>query len=171
MNWIDTLTKLAPTVASALGGPLAGAAVTAIGDILGLSDATEDKVAKVITDGQLTPDALAKIRELELQYQNDEKERGFKYAELAFQDRDSARKSNVAGGIQGKLFILSLLLLCVTLGSEGYVLFRGYPTGIPDIVIGRILGLMDSVAMMVLAYYYGTSAGSAQKTELMAAQK
>jgi hypothetical protein len=27
---------------------------------------------------------------------------------------------------------------------------------------------MDAVAMMVLSYYYGTSAGSAQKTDLLA---
>ena len=41
MNWVDTLKTLAPTVAVALGGPLAGAAVTAIGSIFGMSDPTE----------------------------------------------------------------------------------------------------------------------------------
>jgi hypothetical protein len=47
-------------------------------------------------------------------------------------------------------------------------LFIGLPDGTPDIVAGRVLGLMDSVALMVLAYWYGTSSGSAQKTELLA---
>jgi hypothetical protein len=36
MNFTDIVKTLAPTVASALGGPLAGAAVTALGGILGL---------------------------------------------------------------------------------------------------------------------------------------
>lgn len=167
MDWIDTLKTLAPTVATALGGPLAGAAVSAIGAALGVPPGS---IAKAFQDGQLTPDSVAKLRELELQYQNDEKERGFKYAELAYKDRDSARTTNTTGGIQNRLFFLSLLLLLMTLGAEGAVLFIGYPPGVPDVVIGRILGLADSVAIMVLSYYYGTSSGSAQKTEMLVGQ-
>lgn len=165
MDWIDTLKTLAPTVATALGGPLAGAAVTAIGAALGVPPGN---ISKAFQDGQLTPESVAKLRELELQYQNDEKERGFKYAELAYKDRDSARTANTNGGIQNRLFFLSLMLLLMTLGAEGAVLFLGYPPGVPDVVIGRILGLADSVALMVLSYYYGTSSGSAQKTEMLA---
>ena len=108
------------------------------------------------------------LKQLELEYQNTEKERGFKYAELSFQDRDSARKANVAGGTQRPLFWLSLLLLCVTIGSEAIVLFHGYPPATSDLVVGRVLGLMDAVAMLVLSYWYGTTNGSAQKSELLA---
>ncbi|WP_027477908.1 hypothetical protein [Curvibacter gracilis] len=165
MDWIDTLKTLAPTVATALGGPLAGAAVSAIGAALGVPPGS---IAKAFQDGQLTPESVAKLRELEMQFQNDEKERGFKYAELEYKDRDSARTANTTGGIQNRLFVLSLMLLLMTLGAEGAVLFLGYPPGVPDVVIGRILGLADSVALMVLSYYYGTSSGSAQKTELLA---
>lgn len=165
MDWIDTLKTLAPTVATALGGPLAGAAVSAIGAALGVPPGS---IAKAFQDSQLTPESVAKLRELELQFQNDEKERGFRYEELVYKDKDSARVNNTAGGIQGRLFYLSLLLLIMTLGAEGAVLFVGYPPGIPEVVVGRILGLADSIALMVLSYYYGTSSGSAQKTELLA---
>ena len=168
MDWMQTVKSLAPTVAAALGGPLAGVAVEALGSIFGVSAPTHDKIADVINNSQLTPDHIAEIKKLEMQYKNDEQERGFRYAELAFKDRDSARQANVAGGIQGRLFFLSLVLLVLTLGTEVWVLFKGYPTTIPDIIVGRVLGLMDAVAMMVLAYYYGTSSGSAQKTEIMA---
>lgn len=167
-NWTDTLKTLAPTVATALLGPLGGAAVSAIGGILGVSQPTQKTIADIITSGQLTSDQVAALKTLELQYQNDEKERGFKYAELAFQDRDSARKANVAGGVQSYLFLLSLLLLLLTLGTECVVLFHGAPKDVPDIIIGRVLGLMDSVAMLVLSYWFGTSQGSAEKTQLMA---
>ena len=168
MDWMSTIKSLAPTVATALGGPLAGVAVQALGSVFGVSDATQDKIAAVIENSQMTPDHIAEIKRIELQYQDNEKERGFKYAELAFKDRDSARQANVAGGIQGRLFGMSVLLLLITLGTEMWVLFQGYPPTIPQIVVGRVLGLMDAVAMMVLAYYYGTSSGSALKTELMA---
>lgn len=167
-DWTDTLKTLAPTVAAALGGPLAGAAVSAIGSILGMDKPTQDTIAKAITNGQLSADQIGELKKLEMQYQNDEAERGFKYAELAFKDRDSARLNNVAGGVQAYLFWLSLLLLVITIGSEVYVLFHGAPKDVPDIIIGRILGLLDSVAMLVLTYWYGTTNSSAQKTELLA---
>ena len=166
-NWKDTLASIAPTVATALGGPLAGAAVGAIAKVLGLDTATTETVSALITSGKLTPDQLTELKKLELQYQNDEAERGFKY-DLAFKDRDSARKANVEGGAQKMLFWLSLVLLSLSLGTEIIVLFNGYPTTIPEIIVGRVLGLMDAVAMMVLAYWYGTTNGSSVKTELLA---
>lgn len=168
MDWMETLKRLAPTVASAFLGPLGGVAVAAIGSVLGVSDATQDKIAEVIKNGQLTPEQITEIKRLELQYQENEKERQFKYADLEFRDRDSARQANVQGGTQKHLFWLSLVLLLLTLGSEIWVLFKGVPAGTPEIIIGRVLGLLDSVALMVLAYWYGSSSGSFNKTNLLA---
>lgn len=171
MDWLSTLKQLAPTVASAFLGPLGGVAVAAIGNVLGVSEATQDKIAQVIQSGQLTPEQVTEIKRLELQYQDSEKERGFRYADLEFRDRDSARKANVDGGTQKMLFWLSLVLLALTLGSEIAVLFNGVPVTVQDIVVGRVLGLLDSVALMVLAYWYGSSSGSHAKTELLAGTK
>lgn len=168
MDWIGTIKAVAPTVANALGGPLAGAAVAALGDILGASDSTQDTIKQIVTNGQMTAEQIGKIRELELKYQADEKERGFRYAELAFKDRDSARQANVSGGTLKMLFWLSLLLLAVTLGSEVVVLFYGYPKTLPEIIVGRVLGLLDSVALLVLSFWYGTTSSSQQKNELLA---
>jgi len=168
MDWTTVLKSIAPTVATALLGPLGGVAVSALGNVLGVSEATQDKIADVIKSAGMTPEQITALKQLELEYQNTEKERGFKYAELSFQDRDSARKANVAGGTPRPLFWLSLLLLCVTIGSEAIVLFHGYPPETSDLVVGRVLGLMDAVAMLVLSYWYGTTNGSAQKSELLA---
>ncbi|WP_309679463.1 hypothetical protein [Polaromonas sp.] len=168
MDWLSTLKSLAPTVASALLGPLGGVAVSAIGGLLGVSDATQTKIADAIAAGQMTPEQISQLKALELQYQANEKERGFKYAELAFKDRDSARQANVQGGTQQHLFWLSLALLAATLGCEILVLFKGYPASTSEIIVGRVLGLMDSVALMVLAYWYGSSSGSSHKSELLA---
>lgn len=163
----DFLKSIAPTIASALLGPMGGVAVAAIGKIVGVGGGSVDAVCKAFQDGKLTPEQLSAIKQLELQYQNEEKERGFKYTELEFKDRDSARINNVAGGVQMHLFWLSLILLIVTLGTEIFVLFNGYPEALPEIIVGRVLGLMDAVSMMVLAYWYGTTNGSAQKTQLL----
>jgi len=167
MDWFSTFKSLAPTVASAFLGPLGGVAIAAVGNLLGISEVTQDKIADVIKTGQLTPEQISDLKKLELQYQENEKERGFKYAELAFKDRDSARQANVSGGTQKYLFWLSLILLTGTLGTEGVVLFHGYPPTVSDMVVGRVLGLMDAVALMVLTYWYGTSDSSNRKTELL----
>lgn len=87
---------------------------------------------------------------------------------MAEPDIADARKTNATIGMNRDIFWLSVILLCVCLGSEIAVLFIGYPAALPDLVVGRVLGLLDAVAMMVLAYWYGTTAHSAKKTELLA---
>jgi hypothetical protein len=162
------LSGLAPTLASALGGPLFGVAVAGLTKILGIDGGTVADVTKAISDGRVTPEQVAEIRKLEMQFQSDEKERGFRYAELEFKDRDSARNANVHGGIQAHMFWLSVTLLVLTLGTEIYILFNGYPNTLPDIIVGRILGLLDGVALLVLGYHYGTTSNSMQKSAMLA---
>lgn len=87
---------------------------------------------------------------------------------MAEPETTDARKSNAAVGRNRDIFQLSVLLLTVTLGSEIAVLFVGYPPALPDLVVGRVLGLLDAVTMMVLSYWLGTTASSAKKTDLLA---
>lgn len=168
MNWLDTLKSLAPTVATALGGPLAGAAVSALGSVLGIPDATQASIANMFKDGQLTAEHLAEIRRLELQFQNDEKERGFKYAELEFKDRDSARNMAVQTHSLTPS-ILTWIIVTLTLASEAALLFNQVPPGADPIIIGRVLGTMDSALVMVLSFWFGSNSSSQQKTALLAA--
>lgn len=148
---------------SAFLGPMSGAAISAVGSVLEVNDATQDKIAKAIVSGQLTSEQLGRLQALELAYQNEEKERGFRYAELEFNNVDSARVNNVTGGVQQQLFWLSIILLTFTLGCQGAVLFAGLPSDIPELIVGRVLGLMDAVALLVLGYWFGSSSSSRSK--------
>lgn len=165
MNWLDTLKTLAPTVASALGGPLAGAAVTAIGGMLGISEPTQEKIAKAITGGQLTGDQIAQIKQLEMQYQNEEAERGFKYSELEFKDRDSARARDIAtkDNVNRNLAyaVVSSFIAVVVATLMGYA-------KIESVLAGTLVGYLSAKCEQVLAYYFGSTSGSARKTELLA---
>ena len=165
MDWLSTIKTVAPTVAAALGGPLAGESVAALIGIVGGSG--QEDVRKAIESGRLTAEQISQLRQLELQFQENERERGFKYAELAFKDRDSARQANATGGTQKALFGLSVVLLVLCLGTEVTVLVIGLPQGTSELVVGRVLGLLDAIAMTVLAYWYGTSSSSAVKTEML----
>ena len=61
---IGLLKSVAPALATAVAGPLGGAAVTAIASKLGVSDSVEE-VAKAISGD---PAAAQKLQELELEY-------------------------------------------------------------------------------------------------------
>lgn len=64
-----------------------------------------------------------------------------------------------------------MVLLVLCLDTEIPVLELGPPQGINELVADRVLGLLDEIAMTVLAYWYGTSSSSAVKTDLLVAQR
>lgn len=172
MSLSDILGKAAPWLAAAAAGPpgLVAMAIKTAATALGSSAETAEGVAEAIAGA--TPEQLRALKLAELEFKVKMQTLGYEQVKdlerIAAEDRASARKASVDGGTARPLFWLSLVLLTLTLGSEVAVLFIGYPANIPDIVVGRVLGLMDSVALMVLAFHYGSSAGSAAKTEMLA---
>ena len=174
MDWIATLKALAPTVASALVGPLGGLAVTAIGNAMGVDAPTQTKIADAFTAGQLKPEDIAKIKQLELEFKTHESDMGFKYADLEYQtealavkDRDSARGMATATH-SASPSILTWIVVGLTLAAEGMLLFNQVPPGADPIIIGRVLGTMDSELIMVLSFWFGSNSNSQRKTELLA---
>ena len=164
-GFTDVLKSLAPTVASVLGGPLAGMAVSALGSILGVSEPTQAKIADAISNGQMTPEQITQIKALEMQYQNDEKERAFRYAELEFKDVDSARQreSQVKDSVN---MVLAYTIVGSFIAMVGATLL-GYAK-VESVLAGTLVGYLSAKAEQVLAYYFGSSKSSDRKTELMA---
>jgi hypothetical protein len=165
MDWKDVVSKLAPTVATALAGPLGGAAVAALGSIFGLSDATQEQVKQVISSGQMTPEQVSEIRKLEMQYQQDEKERGFRYAELVVTDRQGAREREMAVK-DSTPRNLAYLIVAAFIGMCFAVLYD--TARVDSVLAGTIIGYLSAKAEQVASYYFGSSAGSQQKTDLLA---
>lgn len=162
---MDFLKTLAPTVASALLGPLGGVAVAAIGQIIGISEPTQDKITKAIQLGQLTPEQIGEIKKLELQYQENEKERGFRYEELAFKDRDSARAMQT----NTKSHVPAVLTYLLTVGFFGvlYMMFKN-PEMKESAPLMIMLGSLGTAWTGACAFWFGTTHGSSLKNELLA---
>jgi len=163
-----TIKQIAPTVATALLGPMGGAAVAAIGAALNIDDATPDKLQSAIAAGQVTPEQLGQLKALEMQYQADEAERGFKYAELVFKDTADARAREVATKDN-----TNRILAYIVLGSfvaMVAVTLLGLAK-VESVLAGTLVGYLSAKAEQVLSYYFGSSSGSRLKTELMASQK
>lgn len=83
---MEVLKTLAPTVAAALGGPLAGLAVEALSKVFGWTGATKEKVESILS-GPLSTEDRARILEAEVNLKIKEQELNFKFQELAVLDR------------------------------------------------------------------------------------
>jgi ABC-type Fe3+-siderophore transport system permease subunit len=165
MDFTQVIKTIAPTVAAALGGPLAGVAVSALGSIFGIEEPTQDKIAAAISNAQMTPAQVAQIKALELQYQNEERERQFKYVELQFKDVDSARAREAQ--VQDRTNRnLAYTIVGAFIALVGATLMG--VTRVDSVLAGTLVGYLSAKCEQVLAYYFGSTRGSERKSELLA---
>lgn len=154
---IGKVAPFAPTIATALGGPGAGAAVSALSAIvLGRSDGTADEVAQALQTAP--PEVFAKIRAADQQFELDRQR-------IAADDRKSARQREVDAHDSWTPRILAGLVVVGAFVGEGYAMTHVIPPG-SEMLVGRVLGTLDGALMLVLAYYFGSSAGSAAKNAI-----
>jgi hypothetical protein len=153
---MDWLIKLVPTIATCLGGPLAGLAVTAVSKALGID---EDKVQETIDKGKLNADQIAALQQAEIELKAKALELNLNFEELAVRDRSSARDLQA----QTKSIIPPLLAILVTTGFFGILaaLMMGYATKSDELMI--MLGSLSSAWIGVISFYFGSSAGSQDK--------
>ena len=109
MDWLKTI---APTIATAIGGPLGGLAYEAISKVLGIS---QDDAKKMLDDGKLTADQIASVQQAEIALKAKAQELGLDFEQLAVQDRKSAREMQT----NTHSFIPPALAIMVTLGFFG----------------------------------------------------
>ena len=164
------LGSVAPTIASALGGPLAGVAVGSLSKAV-LGDAAAGQAAPdKIEDAVLTasnPDVLAKLKQAEDEFQLAMQQHGVDLEKLAQADRDSARQRQMVLKDRTPT-VLGYVVVGLTASLEAFVLLHGVPSSIDPVIVGRILGTLDAALTLVLSYYFGSSAGSDRKTEILA---
>lgn len=162
----DFLSSVAPTVLSAFLGPFSGIAVAGLSKILGIDGGTVSDVTKAISDGRVTPEQIAEIRKLELQYQADEKERGFRFAELEFKDKDSARQMQIQTHSSTPT-VLTYMVTVGFFGILGWMLYDPHVIDSPPLMI--MLGSLGTAWTGCISYWFGTTQGSIAKTNLLAA--
>jgi hypothetical protein len=165
-TWKDIIGAVAPTLATALGGPLAGVAVSALSDkLLGKGDGTADEVGAAIVAGG--PDALAKIKAADQAFAVQMRQLDVDVDRLHQADRASARDRESRAGDSWTPRLLALLVTAGFFGVLGWLLTAGKPeTGGDALLV--MLGGLGGAWTAIIAYYFGSSAGSQAKTELMA---
>jgi hypothetical protein len=158
MEWLK---QIAPTVATALGGPLAGMAVSAISKAIGVEP---EKVGDLISNNKLTAEQIAQVKLAEIELQKQAQELGLNFEKLAVDDRKSARDMQMAT----RSWVPPLLAAAVTVGFFGILvmmLLGKVDSNNPPILM--MLGSLGTAWTGIIAYYFGSSAGSQAKTDLL----
>lgn len=157
MEWLK---QIAPTIATALGGPLAGLAVDAVSKAIGI-DAKD--VNKTIADGKLNAEQIAKIKEAEIAMAERAQELGLDFAKLAVDDRKSARDMQTAT----QSWIPGTMAIVVTIGFFGILIGLMTDHFKTSDALMLMLGSLGTAWTGIIAFYFGSSAGSQKKDQLL----
>ena len=157
MEW---LSQIAPSIATALGGPLAGLAVTAISKALGID---EKDVQSTIESGKLSAEQLTSLKLAEIELQKQAQALGLNFEKLATEDRNSARNMQAST----KSIVPPVLAFAVTVGFFGilFALMMGYASKSDELMI--MLGSLGTAWTGIIGFYFGSSAGSEAKDKLL----
>jgi hypothetical protein len=160
MNELFNILKgIAPTLATAVAGPLGGAAVTALASKFGVSDSI-DAVAKAIAGD---PKAVEKLQELELEM-----------AKLDMANTADARKMNseiqsstTASWLAKNIaYVIDVAIIAGALTMTFVVFIVGVPEQNKSMAF-TALGSLWTLTGTVVNFHRGSSAGSKAKTEEM----
>ena len=159
---MDWLKSIAPTIATALGGPLAGMAVEAISKAIGVDPS---RVQETINSGKMTADQIASLQTAEIALKARAQEMGLDFEKLAVADRSSARQMQMTTGS----FVPPLLSVMIVIAwstIQWFLLTHVIESSMRELV-ARVLGTLDGALMLVLSFYFGSSAGSSAKDQLL----
>lgn len=164
MDWKKTLATVAPAIATALGGPLAGVAVSMAGKALGLGDgATESDVEAAVLSGN--PDVLVRLREVNTQFERDMKALDIDLERIHAGDRLSARDLAKTKGtfVQTALTVLFCSVFAVLMGQifTGQEVVHSSMRDIANFLLGTLTGIL----MQQMNFWFGSSSGSKEKTQ------
>lgn len=166
MEFLLSLVRtVAPTLASAVGGPLAGMATRVISDaLLGKPDGTEAELIEAAKAA--TPDQLVALKNAEADFILRMRELDIDLERLSNEDRANARDREVKVGDKTP----KILAAVITVGYFG-VLFWMLKNGLPgnggSEAMLVMLGTLGTAWGGIVAYYFGSSAGSRDKNRMI----
>jgi hypothetical protein len=157
MDWLKTI---APTIATALGGPLAGLAIEAVSKAVGIDP---KDVQSTISEGKLSSDQIMLLKQAEVDMAARAQEMGLDFAKLNVEDRKSAREMQA----ETRSYIPAILAVTVTIGFFGILIGMMTETFKTSDALMLMLGSLGTAWTGIIAFYFGSSAGSQAKDDLL----
>lgn len=161
-KWFKAIMKIAPGIATAIGGPFGGLAATVLKEVTGMDEAG---IEKAIAEGD--PNVFLQLKQAEQAFELKLKELDIRVEELQYADVADARARQIAmkdhtpailtGVALTFFFALSYSVLTsleIVQQNEAFVMF--------------LFGAASGWVTQGMSYFLGSSKGSQRKTDMLA---
>ena len=146
--------SVAPTIATALGGPVAGMAVKALsGALFGHENGSEDDIQAALANP--TADQLSALKKIDADFKTQMKSLDIDLERIAADDRNSARQMAIATH-DWTPRVLAVVVICAWVFIQWHLLNSTIPSEMRELV-ARVLGTLDAALTLVLSYYFGAA--------------
>jgi hypothetical protein len=151
------LKSAAPALATAVLGPAGGAAVSAIASKLGIGDSPEEVVSHL----QSNPDALIKLKEIELEYAKLDMANTADARKMNSEIQNSANASWLAKNIA---YAIDIAIVTSTIGLTGLLMTSSVPQENKELAL-MAFGSLVTLCGTVVNFHRGSSQGSKDKSQ------
>jgi len=159
---LNLVRTVAPSLATAVGGPLAGMATRVISEaLLGKPDGTEAELAEAAKAA--TPEQLLALKKAEQDFAVRMRELDVDLERISQADRNSARDRETKTGDITPRF-LAAAITAGFFSVLGYMIAYGLPPQGGEAML-VMLGTLGTAWGAIISYYFGSSAGSREKTQ------
>lgn len=163
-DWKETVRSIAPTIGTAMGGPLGGMAAKALSDaVLGNEEVGEQELADAIAGAG--PETIAAIKQAEMRFKKALDDNQVKLEAIAADDRASARQREIETDDRTQAYIAAAFV-----GGYFIVLFAIFFVDVPTSaqpLVQVLLGALTTILTAIANYYFGSSSGSSRKNKML----
>ena len=176
-DWKSLVRTVAPGLATALGGPLAGMATQAVSNaILGKPDGTEEELSKALQGA--TPETLAAIKKADQEFSIKMKELDVDVIKISAGDVANARERDMAfltaGRVNKRQDILAYLAVAVLAFEIALAIWMVVYTNLSDLKMQGIFALLNmaignqfKTVNDVYGFEFGSSQGSVASNKVL----
>ena len=141
---------VAPTIGTALGGPLAGQAMSMVSQALGCKNNQKD-IEQAVQNA--TPEQLAELKKLDNEFEVKMKELDVDLYKLETADIQNARSTF---STDWTTRVVGILVICGFLGYIFLVTLQP-PEQNSEALINLVLGYLGGLASAIISFYFGAS--------------
>jgi hypothetical protein len=141
---------VAPTIGTALGGPMGNMAMTKIASVLGVSN-DQKSIQQAIQNA--TPEQMLELKKAEQEFEVQMKELDVDVFKLETQDKQNAR------GMFSKDWTARIIGVATIAGFLGYIFLVTLqpPEQNSEALINLVLGYLGGLASAIISFYFGAS--------------
>lgn len=164
-DWKKIIAEISPTIGMALGGPIGGMAAKVVCDVFGLNkEASGDEINTALYNA--TPEQLLALKKADNDFKIQIEQLNINLESIAEKDRESARQRQAAMH-DWTPNVIATLIITGWLIMQWYLVMHAIPADNRELIM-RMLGILDGALMLVLSFFFGSSAGSRNKDDTIA---